>query len=61
MATVALDGSAHMDTDVLGPGGWSSSSNWVRTYYRADLAFQQEVLDLLLAQPYEGGPLGAHP
>ena len=42
-----------MDTDVLGPGGWSSSSNWVRTYYRADLAFQQEVLDLLLAQPYE--------
>ncbi len=53
MATVALDGSAHMDTDVLGPGGWSSSSNWVRTYYRADPAFQQEVLDLLLAQPYE--------
>ena len=28
-------------------------SNLIPTYYRADPAFQQEVLDLLLAQPYE--------
>lgn len=56
VATVSLDGSAYMDTDALGPGGWSSNSNWVRTHYRADPAFQQEVLDLLLAQPYEEVP-----
>lgn len=51
MATVALDGSKYMDIDGLDRGSWNG--NWVRTHYRADLAFQQEVLDLLLAQPYE--------
>ena len=34
-------------------GVGAAAKNWVRTYYRADLAFQQEVLDLPLAQPYE--------
>lgn len=51
MATVALDGSKYMDIDGLDRGSWNG--NWVRTHYRADPAFQQEVLDLLLAQPYE--------
>ena len=52
VATVSMDGSAYMDTDALGPGGWSSNSNWVRTHYQADPAFQQEILDLLLAESF---------
>lgn len=37
-----------------GQGG--GSNGWVRTHYQADPAFQQEILDLLLAQPYEAIP-----
>ena len=29
---------------------------WIQTYYRADSALQQEILDLLLAQPYQEVP-----
>ena len=31
----------------------AGSNGWVRTHYQTDQAFQQEILDLLLAQPYE--------
>ncbi|MFQ7138701.1 hypothetical protein [Evtepia sp.] len=46
-----LNGSPEMTIRGLEQG--ADFSNLIPTYYRADPAFQQEVLDLLLAQPYE--------
>ena len=46
-----LDGSDEATMDGLDRA--AGSNGWVRTHYRVDLAFQQEILDLLLAQPYE--------
>ena len=46
-----FDGSDEATMDGLDKA--AGSNGWVRTHYRADLAFQQEILDLLLAQPYE--------
>lgn len=46
-----FDGSDEATMDGLDKA--AGSNGWVRTHYRVDLAFQQEILDLLLAQPYE--------
>lgn len=46
-----FDGSDEATMDGLDRA--AGSNGWVRTHYRVDLAFQQEILDLLLAQPYE--------
>lgn len=50
-AFLYFDGSDEATMDGLDRA--AGSNGWVRTHYRVDLAFQQEVLDLLLAQPYE--------
>lgn len=52
VAAVYLDGSSAADIRGLDPAEGDHTLG-VRTHYRADLAFQQEVLDLLLTQPYE--------
>lgn len=50
-AFLYFDGSDEATMDGLDRA--AGSNGWVRTHYRVDLAFQQEILDLLLAQPYE--------
>ena len=50
-AFLYFDGSDEATMDGLDRA--AGSNGWVRTHYQADPAFQQEILDLLLAQPYE--------
>ena len=53
-AFLYFDGSDEATMDGLDRA--AGSNGWVRTHYQADPAFQQEILDLLLAQPYEAIP-----
>ena len=50
-ASLYFDGSDEATMDGLDRA--AGSNGWVRTHYQTDQAFQQEILDLLLAQPYE--------
>lgn len=50
-AFLYFDGSDEATMDGLDRA--AGINGWVRTHYQADPAFQQEILDLLLAQPYE--------